>query len=492
VIDTLAQFAGRLHPVVLHLPIGLLVGLVVFEVVLAALRRPVAPQLRAALVWLAALTASAAVGSGLLLAQEADQTAPVLRLHQWLGITIAAACVLAALVQPRGGGGLVYRFMILVALGATLAGAHLGATMTHGTDYLLEPFRTVQVSSLSMPAAGALPDVVTARCTGCHNDTRPKSGLSLASLDAALQGGESGVVLVLGDAAASELARRIALPGDDDDHMPPPGKPQLTAEEIALITTWINDPGLVTPPEAPVVDTLELPPAAPPDSIAALEDALVHVEPIGSTSTLLYLDAAASAAQVDDALARKLLAPVSAQAADIALARTRITDDLLPLLAEMPNLRRIDLTDTAVTDAGLAELRHHEQLKELVLVNTAVTDASVDVLAGLPALTRVYAWGSKLSADGIGTLQASRPELVIDDGQVGETEALELEPEIVLTKAETDPTALNPINETCPVSGSPIDPAFAIVYKGRVVGFCCQNCPSTFWKDPAAFESKLP
>ncbi|MDZ4828772.1 MAG: YHS domain-containing protein, partial [Phycisphaerae bacterium] len=64
--------------------------------------------------------------------------------------------------------------------------------------------------------------------------------------------------------------------------------------------------------------------------------------------------------------------------------------------------------------------------------------------------------------------------------------------------ALTAPTAviaalpsLKPINAVCPVSGTPVDPRYTIVYEGKVIGFCCPNCPKKFWDDPKAFAEKL-
>ncbi len=54
-----------------------------------------------------------------------------------------------------------------------------------------------------------------------------------------MKGGKNGVALMPGKAAESELMKRLLLPREDDDHMPPKEKPQLTESEIALIHWWI-------------------------------------------------------------------------------------------------------------------------------------------------------------------------------------------------------------------------------------------------------------
>jgi YHS domain-containing protein len=44
----------------------------------------------------------------------------------------------------------------------------------------------------------------------------------------------------------------------------------------------------------------------------------------------------------------------------------------------------------------------------------------------------------------------------------------------------------------CPVSGSAVDANYRVVFRGRVIGFCCAKCPTQFWANPAQYESKLP
>jgi len=189
------------------------------------------------------------------------------------------------------------------------------------------------------------------------------------------------------------------------------------------------------------------------------------------------------------------------------LARTKITDASLTQIAAMPALTRLDLRNTAITDTGLAALRDHQFLQELVLSQTFVTDAAAATLQSLPALKRLWIWDAKMTADGVATLRQSMPHVHIDAGDLSNTEVLETEGELVfsgdapavdgLTETEGEPVladvaSLTPINTVCPVSDKPVDPKYSVVYEGRVIGFCCQNCPKTFWDDPEAYLAKLP
>ena len=44
-----------------------------------------------------------------------------------------------------------------------------------------------------------------------------------------------------GNADNSDMIKRILLPDEDDKHMPPREKPQLTNEQIALLHWWIEN-----------------------------------------------------------------------------------------------------------------------------------------------------------------------------------------------------------------------------------------------------------
>lgn len=78
-------------------------------------------------------------------------------------------------------------------------------------------------------------------CVRCHSDNgimdNPPEALRLDSYEAILAGGER-IVLIPGDAQASEIVRRIE--GLASPRMPFDGPPWLSAEDIALIRDWIE------------------------------------------------------------------------------------------------------------------------------------------------------------------------------------------------------------------------------------------------------------
>ena len=73
----------------------------------------------------------------------------------------------------------------------------------------------------------------------------------MESYETLLKGGKNGPVLIAGKAFDSPMIHRLLLPLNDDDHMPPEGKPQPTAAEIAVLQWWIDNGA---PPDKTVGD----------------------------------------------------------------------------------------------------------------------------------------------------------------------------------------------------------------------------------------------
>ncbi len=80
--------------------------------------------------------------------------------------------------------------------------------------------------------------ILDTHCLSCHGNTDPESDLKLVSLGAMKIGGNRGPAVVPGDPAASWLLK--ALAGTDDLPRMPHQKEPLSADDIALIKTWIE------------------------------------------------------------------------------------------------------------------------------------------------------------------------------------------------------------------------------------------------------------
>ena len=122
---------------------------------------------------------------------------------------------------------------------------NLGWDKEIGNKPKITRIATIEEPKDEKPAAdtvyGALiHPVLEAKCTGCHGAEKQKGKLAVHTLEALLKGGKSGDTVVAKKAADSSLVKRISLPKEDDDHMPPEDKEQLTEKEIALLKWWID------------------------------------------------------------------------------------------------------------------------------------------------------------------------------------------------------------------------------------------------------------
>ncbi|NDA65673.1 MAG: cell surface protein, partial [Verrucomicrobia bacterium] len=78
------------------------------------------------------------------------------------------------------------------------------------------------------------------KCLECHNPDKTKGKLLMTTREAFLKGGEGGHALIGVDVAQSELIKRLTLPKEHDDIMPPKNGP-LPAAEIDVIRRWVAE-----------------------------------------------------------------------------------------------------------------------------------------------------------------------------------------------------------------------------------------------------------
>jgi uncharacterized membrane protein len=273
-------FFGRLHPLLVHLPIGMLAALAALEI---AARLPRFKNAAASAGFILALAAPLAVVTavcGWLLSLGGGYDDTLLAWHKWLGTGTAVAAVIAALLFQRGKL-IAYRASLFVTVGLLMAAGHLGGSLTHGSDYLTqyapEPIRKLlglPIATKTLPAlsadelrqlpvfTGTIEPIFERKCVSCHGAQKSKGGLRLDSYAGMLRGGKDDVAIKAGDSAQSPLLQRALLPVSEDDHMPPDGKPQLTPAEISVLKWWI-DAGA---PETNTLGSLQ----PPPEILAAL------------------------------------------------------------------------------------------------------------------------------------------------------------------------------------------------------------------------------
>ncbi|MEZ4968631.1 MAG: DUF2231 domain-containing protein [Flavobacteriaceae bacterium] len=139
--DWIFQLLGRLHPMVVHFPIGLLVVALFLEFLTLGGKRP---GLREGINWmicLGAVFALLAAVLGWLLRTHDDYVGDLVQFHQNAGIATAILAfvtyiLLRNTLTGRLANFIYYRVGLFLTVILLVVAGHLGASLTHGEDYL--------------------------------------------------------------------------------------------------------------------------------------------------------------------------------------------------------------------------------------------------------------------------------------------------------------------------------------------------------------------
>lgn len=140
-LTRLLHWLGRLHVVVIHFPIALLLSAALAEAGCLLLRRrePWAPVHAAVVLGAATAVCAAALGWLLADAGYGIGSPQLLALHRWIGTTAAAWSVGVAGLSEwdarRGRRGWVFRVTLWLGAAMIGAAAHFGGALVHGEDF---------------------------------------------------------------------------------------------------------------------------------------------------------------------------------------------------------------------------------------------------------------------------------------------------------------------------------------------------------------------
>jgi len=429
-------FGGRLHPLIVHLPIGVLLLAALLEM-LSRTKRFSHLQSLLSFVWLTgAVTAVVACVAGFLLAEESGYDEDVLFYHQWLGIAVAVFSTLFVITSTRRvlKPSLRVAISVVIILLLSMAG-HFGGTLTHGEEFLNEPLMTALGKVSQPPAkikrkpitniaeATVYTDLITPileeKCYKCHSASKKKGKLRLDTYELMLKGGEHGNSMVMGDAARSELYKRLILPVEDKKRMPPKGKAQLKASEIELIHWWIQqgqgssvkrvgEIAQTDPIKNLLVNfvqqeevTQEFESELPEVSVGEVSEELLKplryiglsVNKFSPDQPFLTINCVNVEHFSDDQI--KLLLPIKDQVIWLKAGNTKLTDKAMKTIGQMKNLSRLSLEYTTISDLGLSALNQLSNLRYLNLVGTQVSSASMKQLSLMKKLHSVYLWKTR-------------------------------------------------------------------------------------------------
>ncbi|MGZ5134733.1 MAG: c-type cytochrome domain-containing protein [Flavitalea sp.] len=441
-----SDLAGRFHPVIVHLPIGILVLACFFELISSSPRftslKPAVPHM---FFW-GMISAIFAILTGLILAQGDDYDESEIFQHQWTGISLGVASVVLYISSKKNLNRKLIKAFSTVTLILIILTGHFGGSITHGSDYLTAPITNSNRSASLKPIpniqeAVLYTDIVQpifqARCYNCHSSKKQKGKLRVDEKEFILKGGESGKVIVPGKPEESEMIERLLLPPDNEDHMPPKRRPQLTKEEIKLLHWWVSNGADFNKKVSEFKQTAAIKPVllaletgsssenkisnkeqsvAPGDTavIRSLISAGVMIVPIAMNSNYLSANFLTIDSSINDLL--KQMEPLKKQLISLKVEGEQIDDSSVSIISQYPSLRRVHLTNTRVTDKGLAFLVSLKELHTLNLVGTSVTAKGLLALSKLKNLEHLYLNQTPISSVEQVEIKKNFPNTNIDFG----------------------------------------------------------------------------
>jgi uncharacterized membrane protein len=429
------QFLGRFHPLLVHLPIGMLVLLPFLEV--AGTTRAGLREAAGFVLHLTLATSAITLGLGILLAYGSGVMGATVTRHMWGGIALLIELMVWVTVRPAWISGQLqraYPALLAVTLLTLTWTAHQGGSLTHGSDYLTRympgPLKRIFPSaSAASDAAYAgsaytryIHPIFDSKCVACHGGSKEQAGLRLDFYELLVKGGKDGAVIAPRDPDHSLVLQRVTLSPSDRHFMPAEGRTPLTAGEIAAIRAWIlagasptatNIPGI-----AMAADNADLP-IQPVGDYGALMNEIRQMQ-TSEGAKLVALSAKPSdglilrttdvASTFDDAqLAHfQRFAPFIVEAE---LGRTAVTDACFDTLSKFANLRALHLESTTITGRSLGKLASLSQLSYLNLSGTKVTSDALAPLKGMPNLHHIYLFDTPAepaSADTNNTIRSTQ------------------------------------------------------------------------------------
>lgn len=449
----IAEFFGRFHPLIVHLPIGILLLAGFLLMLTGRTRYAVLRPAVSIILFIGVITAVFSCITGYLLSQNGEYEGGLVRSHQWLGIGLSLVAGFAWFVHskkyfPRRQGLLGAAIVLLLLLTG-----HQGGSLTHGEDYLSEPLArlfggedTARVQRPPIPdiqEAMAYADVVQPileeKCYACHGASKQKGKLRMDHPASLMEGGKSGPAIVAGNAAESEMIKRMLLPLNDEHHMAPKKRVQVTEQELQLMRWWIDQDADFAKKVKDLPQSAKIAPlllalqedhqpqkkkpnvpqspveAADPVALQQLRAADVVVLPVAQNSNYLSANFMLAGQSVTDEQVRLLL-PIKKQLVWLKLGNTAISDASMDVVAQCTNLTTVHLDNTAVTDRGVSGLSSLQGLQLLNLAGTKVSSEGISALHLLPDIQSIYLYRTALTAADWEELKRIFPPSVPDSG----------------------------------------------------------------------------
>lgn len=429
-IPLFLQPIGRLHTLLLHFPIVLLLLAMFMEFFRfhdSFHKNITYLQFTQWLILAGALSSGLTVIMGIFLAKEPGYGGGDLYWHRWLGVATYVFASLLYWIRSKEWyqSSLAKITSFSMSLLLILVG-HFGGNLTHGGNFVLEPLMKSQAVPLEEAVVfqNLVQPILEKKCVACHNPDKIKGELLLTDAKSIAKGGKTGPLYVAGKPELSLLIQRAHLSIDDKKHMPPIGKPQLSDDELQLLSWWVKEKAsftkkvvdLASTDSLRILSTKLLASASGPqleeyDFQEADEKTIQKLSNEYRTIMLFAKDSPALSVNFFNKAQYKApkleeLKEIKEQIVTLSLAKMPVQNADLAFVKVFEHLHTLNLNFTDVTEVGLKELAGMKELMVLSLSGTKLKAAGLtSALKAIPNLKKAYVWDAGLSREDISFLQ---------------------------------------------------------------------------------------
>jgi uncharacterized membrane protein len=492
------QVFGRIHPLLLHFPIVLLVLVIVWEWFIKIPNQPILAQVGERLLLFTAFTSSLTALMGVMLANETGYDAENILLHKWSGIAVSILLLTWYSFREKIRQFKPFSYgMGLLSLMTLLLAGHQGADLTHGENFLFAPL----IPEKKLPEVlledaivytHLVKPILEEKCVQCHNQTKAKGDLIMETEELLRKGGKNGKLWDKSSEKFGLLMQRIHLPLENKEHMPPKGKTQLNEDEIKILYFWIKQGANFKTKviDLPEKDTLRLMAAKFLKPIESLQYSFASVDesilkklntdyriiyPIAIKSPALAVDFFGVAnfknSQITD------LQAIKENIVALNLNKMPVKDADLKVIGQFSNLRKLNLAFTQITGANLNEIKKLKELKSLTLSGTNVKAQDLMNLKGMEKLSAIYLWNTQVPDKELISLKKQFPQVHFESGFKGDKVFIKLSNPIIETEKQIfrDKISiklkhyLKGVNLRYTLDGSEPDSLESPIYKDEIV-----------------------
>jgi Leucine-rich repeat (LRR) protein len=244
------------------------------------------------------------------------------------------------------------------------------------------------------------------------------------------------------------LISTLLLPLDDDLHMPPAKKTQLTKEEIEVLTWWVKSgahTGKTLAQSNAPQNVLTAVNNFIPEEIRQKQK-IERLQKIAEQKAKAKKERETLSKKWQTSLPKKLmpllrfvspydtsihfssvslqqefgdsefaaLAQARIHFTSIDISHSAITGRTIEMLPTSPKLTTLRLADTKLKSADLAPLAKLKQLETLSLHSTQIDKSALPTLAKIKSLRQLYLWNTNLSSEEIAQFAKQHPNIQIN------------------------------------------------------------------------------